>query len=896
MRIRSSILAFAILMLLVIPSIFAMGAYLNVFGNTNSQVLSSSSGDPSAYSESLNLYVTSAQSMWMATLTGGNISLGVTIPSSVSSFNVSLTHYASWNSQYEVFTKYGFGYLGTEEPMPNETLLSISTTSQSDANSLASALGQEFAQSFLPFSNTTDSYVYVSPMDFTTEMHIYFWNLLPQSAGGFANMTTQSSFMSQSFVFYNVEYSGSSYSISYGGIQSLSSASPFSLYSQLGLTAPLNYSSDATNSSVSVHVLGGFVSSNTTSYSNDQTTFSAVINAPPRSSGNLTMPNLTANLDFSIPTIVAYRQVTPSLTPSTGTTLTVTVTVKDISPSGSPPANVSLDDDWYGSAFNKTLGSPMSNFTISPGETNSNTSYALKVLNSGNFVLPQTLVTYTYELANQSFKANTYLNNETMFVGDSSDASLEAIQDVNSAAGQPVSSSVTVTNLGATTAFNVNVAGHDLGNIGAHGGTANITIPAAPSSIRQTNASISYNVVWTNGNGLTNSTSTNTINTAYALGNPATPDTSISKSVSVSSDKTYSNITLILTNSGTQSLTNLTVFDPIPSGMSFGHTVGNLSSGVTLTSKPDSVSLLIANVSAGASVTYEYNVTISNPNDNYVVSPANVSVNWNGVSIVHYSQGAGLPLGVTSTKNISPSAGFLGTNSTEQLSVTNKGSLPIYFVNFANTTDTFLTPINSSSFKTVPVLAPGNSLNSTLDVNMSGTPGTYNSSATAAAFIFSGINQTAPSNIFRVTIYQVVTASLSTSSPKIEEDHDITITVTVDNPSNVTVSGVDYSTKLPSYLDYLAGNLTFSIPSLGPNQTVKSSFTFKTDIPYSYTIPGGNLTFQYQSKTLKGTTAPLTLNIADDLTIRYAIPIFVGLLIVIGTVFYARRLVRRAPS
>jgi hypothetical protein len=894
MRHRSRLLAFAILFLLVIPSIFAMGSYLNVFGNSNSRVLSASLVDP-GYSESLNLYVTSAQSMWMASLMGGNISLGVSVPSSVNSFNVSLTHYNSWNSQYEVFTRYGFGYLGSQEPMPNETLLSINTTSSSDAGSLASSLGQKFALNFVPFSNSSSNYEFVSPMNFSTVMHVYFWNLIPHSAGGFANMTSQSAFESQSFVFYNLDYSGGSYSISYGGIQSLSSVSPFSLYSQLGISAPLNYSSVASSSSVAVHVLGGFVSKNATfPFTNYLQNFSAVLNAPSRSSTNSTVPNLSAPLDFSFPTIVAYRQVS-SLTPSSNETVTVTITVKDVSPTGAPSANVSFNDNWYGSGFTKTVGSSSNNFTISSGETNSNTSYALKVPSSGKFILSATPVSYSFVLANQTVTATTYLNNETMYVGDTADAAVETIQNVNSASGQPVSTNVLLTNLGASTAFNVTVGGQRIGNIAGRGGTANVTIPAAPSSIRQANASISYTAIWTNANGKTNSSTTNTINTVYALGNPATPDTSISKSISVSSEKTYANVTLVLTNSGTNSLSNLTVFDPIPTGMSFAHTIGNLSSGVTVASRTDSVSLSLSNVSAGASITYKYNVTISNTNENYVVLPANVSVEWNGIPVVHFSQGAGLPLGVTSTKNISPSAGFQFTNSTEQLTVSNKGSLPIYDVNFANSTDTFLSVANSS-FKTIPILSPGSNLNTTLNVNMTGNPGTYNSSATSAAFIFAGINQTAPSNVFRVTIYQVVTATLSTSSPKIEEAHDITIKVTVDNPSNVTVTDVAYSVTLPPNLKYLAGNLTFTIPSLGANQSVSNTFTFSTNIPYSYTIPGGNLTFHYQTRTLKGATTPLTLNIVDDLTLRYAIPIFVGVLLVIGTLFYVRRLVRRPVS
>ncbi len=906
MRIRSFILAFAILILLVIPSIFAMGAYLNVFSNPSSHFLSSSSGDP-AYSESLNLYVTSAQSMWIATLTGGIISLGVTIPSSVSSFNVSLTYYNSWNSQYEVFTKYGFGYLGPEEPMPNATLLTIYTTSQSDASTLASTLGQKFALNFVPFSTTSSSYTFVSPMDFSTEMHIYFWNLLPANAGGFANMTTQAAFDSQSLAFYYVDYNGT-YSISYGGISSLTSSSPFTLYSQLGISGTLNYSSVASSSSVAVHVLGGLVANSTSSFQNYKQTLSALLSAPTVSLSNSTVPDLNATLDFSFPTIVAYRQISP-LDPASNTNVTVSVTVDDVSPSTAPNATVTFNDNWYKSYDLTESGTSSATYNLTSGVSDT-AIYFLKMPNVSSptaFTVPAIPVTYSFMAANGTVSTTIYLNTETLLVGagSTSAAAVETYEISNStaiSAGQPPTFNVFVKNWGPGPATSVTVAGQSSVTIDA-GAAQNFTVTGPPSTLTQTNAIVTTAVSWYDGynyNGTTGSgahnESTNTVSAVYSFGSPSSPDTTLSKSISVSSNKASANITLTLTNSGTQSLSNLTVFDPIPSGIKYGNSVGNVSSSITLGNTSSGVvNLAVANVSAGASISYEYNVTIHNADYNYVFSPANVSVNWDGVTIVHFSQGAGIPLGVSATKSLSPSAGFQGTSGFEKLSISNSGTLPVYDVSYANSTDTFLTYINSTSGVT-PVLGSGSTLNATLNVNMTGASGTYNSSAFAASFIFAGTNQTAPSNVFRVTIYQVLAATLSTSSPKIEEDHDITITVTVDNPSNVTVSGVNYSTKLPSYLNYVAGNLTFTINSLGPNQSMSNSFTFKTGIPYSYTIPGGNLTFQYQSKTLKGMTTPLTLNISDDLTLRYAIPVFVGLLIVIGTVFYVRRLVRKPTS
>ena len=888
------ILAIAILFLLAVPLVYESGVFSN-FGN--SKVLSSSSFASGPYSENLALYLTSSQALWKADLSGGNINLSTSIPSSVTGFTVSLTHYNTWNSQFEVFTRYGFGYLGTSEPMPNASLLEINTTSASDAASLASSLSQKFALAYVPYTTSSTTFTFISPMNFATEMHIFFWNLLPHNAGGFANITTEQSFESQNLVFFKVLYSSNSYSISYGAIQPLSSSNSFSLYSQLGASA-LNYSSISTSSTVQVNILGGFATNSssdfpfTNNYNNFSSTFT--MSKPSSSTGNLTVPNVNTPLDFSFPTIVAYRQVS-TLSPGASGFVTVSITVKDVSPSGTPSANISLNDNWYGSGFTKTTGNSASNFTLSSGQTNASTSYALQVPASGNYPIPATPVHYSFRVANHTVTGTSYLNNETMRIGDSSDAELEAIETVSSgtiSAGQPISINIQIRNLGNETAFNVAGAGHNFGDIGGRGGTSNYTVTAGSSSLTETNATVVYPISWTNSNAQTNSTSTNSISAVYSFGTPGSPSTSLSKIIVVSANKSRANVTLVLSNGGSGALTNLTIEDPLPSGINFSSSVGNR----TVSYSNGLVTANVANLSASASVNYTYSVKITSPSENYVFVPANVSSSWNGVTIVHYSQGAGLPLGVSASKSIVPSAGFQGTTVSERLGVTNNGTLPIFDVTFANSTDTFLSYLNSSKGYT-PTLTQGQSVSTTLNVNMTGAPGVYNTSTSAAAFVFAGTNQTAFSNVFKIVIYQNLFESMTALGPKIEENHNINISITVVNPSNATVSNVDYSVNLPPTLKLVSGspNPSFEISSLAPNQSTTKWFEVTTRIPFSYTIPGGNLTFQYQSKTLKGLTTPLSLNVVDDLLTRYAIPIFIAFLIVLGTVFYVRRLVRKTP-
>ncbi|MGI0083924.1 MAG: hypothetical protein ACREBQ_02465, partial [Nitrososphaerales archaeon] len=191
------------------------------------------------------------------------------------------------------------------------------------------------------------------------------------------------------------------------------------------------------------------------------------------------------------------------------------------------------------------------------------------------------------------------------------------------------------------------------------------------------------------------------------------------------------------------------------------------------------------------------------------------------------------------------------------------------------------------------VLSTGSSINSTLNANLTGTPGVYSSSSSAAAFVFAGSNQTATSNVFRVAIFQSLQGQISVVSSKIEEDHNIEIMYEVTNPSNVTVSNVSFSASLPGDLKLISGQESFQIPSLAAGGTYKNNITITTNLPQTYNLNGGTLNFQYNGQSLHGQTTGLSLNILDDLTLRYGIPVLIGLVIVLLTLFYVRRLTKQ---
>ncbi|MDG6995910.1 MAG: hypothetical protein JRN52_08305 [Nitrososphaerota archaeon] len=889
MRSRSvTFLVLSILLLLVTPTLFS---YSSGPAASGTKILAPSS---SQYSESLSIYLTSSEALWKTTLSGGNISIGsVSVPQSVSGYSLTLTHYATWKPQFETFTKYGFGLLGPSEPYPDAVVLAVNTTSSGDASALANSLSQQFALDFVPLSSGSGYFTFLSIMSFSTELNTYFWKLVPQSMGGFASMFTQQQLTSSDLAFFTISYA-SSYSISFGGLSPLASTN-FQLYSQLGLQASsYNYSSYAQISTIAIHVLGGLVSNSSLPFTNNYSNFSSSLSTSSAANGgSKVVPNINATLDFSFPTVQAYRVVTPSLTPSQGSGVSVTIYVKDVSPVGTPnAANVFVNDSWIYSLkndFNLTVAQTSGKQNLTSGQTMT-VAYAFSVLaSSGTFSIPATPVSWQFAVGNHTVTQNVLLNPETLDVGAANTPVLEATASLNGGsiqAGQPLSVNVTITNKGSGAAFNLASAGFTKQNL-PPGNTWSFVTNTTSSSLTSTSAKVNYGVTWVDSNGVKHNATTNTLSTVFSFGVPGSPSVSLYKIVSYSANA--ANVSLTLYDSSSNSISNLTVLDSIPSGFTFAKSL-NASS---LHYSNGLVTLNVSSLAPSRNQTYTYSVSVANNNSNYVFLPANVSTMWNGSPLVHYSNGYALPLGVVATKFATPSQAFQGSSATLTLDLTNNGAQPVYQAYLNDTYDPFLRVLKSSSNYTAQLNA-GQSIQASMSVNFTGAPGLYNLSSPSATFIFAGYSKSAIGRVSQVSIYSLLQSNITYSALKVEENHNINLTITITNPSNVTVNDVSYSMAVPAGLRTLyGGSSNFTVSTMGPNSTYTHSFFIITSEPDVYQFSNATLTFSYQGHQLKGIANGLSLNIADDIKIRYGIPVIIALVIVLATVLYVRRISKK---
>jgi len=880
--------------LLATPIVLTFG---NGLQNSTTRVLAPSASS-SPYSENLSLFLTSSEAFWRVALVGGNVSVSsVSVPSSVSTFSITFTSYASWKSQYEVFTKNGFGLLGSTQPYADGAILQINGSSLSDATQLAISLSQRFGLAFQQITSSSSSnFAFFSPSTFTTMLHVYLYPLIPQSAGGFASMFVESQLSSNNVNYFEVNYAADTYSLFYGGLVPQSSTTSFSLFTELGLTGSYNYSTAATSSIIAVHVLGGLVSASNTTFVNNYSNLSAVISTSAASNTNnsRSVPNVNATLDFSFPTILAYRQITPTLTPSKGENVSVTIYVRNVSPTGAPSAqDVTFNDSWVyqnKNFVNITGGQTGKSFNLTAGVTQTVVYAFTVVASSGTVNIPATPVTYQFSsAANKTVTATAYLNPETLRIGATNEPVLEATMALPTGtiqAGQTFSVNVSVTNKGNGPAINLVSGTLTKPNLPA-GSTWSFLSNASSGGLTSTNATISYRVSWADASGATQNTTTNRISAIFSFGSPGTPAAYLEKSVELSNSGKTANVTLTIFNGSPNEVSNVTVKDAIPSGMIFA-TAFNSSS------IHDSGSLVNVNISAlagSSNRTFIYSMNVTSPNENIVFQAANISSRWNNQSIVHYSGGYGLPLGVKASKVINPSVGFQGTNVTISLGVANEGSLPIYYATIGSINDTFIHVSGSSNFTVKPILSTGETINQTLNGYLTGTQGTYNTTTSSAAFLFAGSNQTASSSPMKITVYALPTANVVFTGPKIEEYHDITVVENITNPSNVAISNVTYTWTLPQGLSLRSGSPGISGITIQPNRSFINTFTVYTTQPTQYLIQGGKLTFYYQNHQVIGNSTHTMVNITDDINLRYGIPILVGIVLVVGTILYIRRLV-----
>jgi uncharacterized repeat protein (TIGR01451 family) len=877
------------------------------------------------YTEKLSVYVSGADALWYFTFGGINGSSKLSAFEStpgLSWYNVTAIQTSSMPSDFQQFGPGGYNLLPAPSLPSQGMFLTLGSDSFSDASAAASALDSYLLTSFVSMSNGTGTYAFYSPVDFGTLIPATLYNFVPASEGGFAGALSSSTFKSSAVPFIVLEgrasSPGFSHSLVIGSItaSALTSTDQPNLLVYFGTTlTSLQASNKSSSSVVQLRFLDGVVRSNdkaTITSNNAQFTSSYTLSI---SHGKkLTKVNATV-VEQPAP-LLATRSVDVGVL-RTNDILAVTLTLRDLS-AAEPISKVSFSDNWWdktgvftvlkGSNYTAPSTGIAAGGSITPVYRLQYTGTAV-----GSFTIPASVVRYTYIVGSQNFNATAVLNPIRLSLGQD-DAVLVATVapsgTVGTAVGNQQKLDITVTNVGTLPASSVFIAGQSIAGLAAKsgassGGTATVTVTKSALGLLGVNETGSYSTTYQDPAGNSLNATTNVIpvvfsHSAMQLPYPALTITALLRTLN--NQETNVTLSIATSNTGPVNATSFKATATLPASLGCGKvnpkSLGG--KGITCSGNTLSIAYPVLNRSSTLLGYMEYNLTTPL---NYFISPISFTAQSAVGTFVGQSDAVAIPSGVVLSKTFSPSQLFSGMGSTVTVSATNSGPLQIYNATVATSLDSFDTLAGQSSLQKGPAsIASGGNSTFSYAITTSDVSGNLTANAAEASFYFGGTSYTITGARPKVQIYQPLGVSIATHPTTPEEGKTFTITVTITNPSGVSVSNVLFTLPVPSGLglsnlqnaQVSAGLLTVTASTLGGHSSATATASAVAGSGITVPFDNAKLTFNYAGHTINGAVPKTGIAIAEDVTTRYLIPTAIVIIALLAVAFYVRRMA--APS
>jgi hypothetical protein len=902
---RSQVLGVAVLALLLLAAVPVQTA-----------------GAQSPYTEKLSVYIAGSSALWYFTFGGVNGSSHLSALESapgLSWYNVTAVSTVGWQSDFQVFGPRGYDVLPVQYLPPQGIVLTVGSDSYSDAAAAAAGLDSYLLTSFVSMSNGTGTYSFYSPLSFSALVPATLLKFLPTGEGGFAKAISPPSFVGTESPFVSLRGvksgSGFDHTLVVGSItgSALSSSESPAILTYFGSTVPsLSASSRSSSSVVYVRALDGLIqSSDPATVTNDLSSFSGSYSLTLAPGKSITGVNATV-VEQPAPLLAARAINTGVL--MTGSDMAVTLTFTNLSPTETI-SNLTFADNWWnGTSGFKLLGGTdnLTSADLAPGSTVTPV-YRLEYTGSatGPFTIPASVVRYEYQVDGKTFGAATLLNPITISLNKDEAvvyATLAPVGKLGGAAGSTQSLNITVVNVGTLPASSVVVAGEQIpglaaGSAGGPGGSATVTVKQAVSDLANVNITRSYLVTYQDPSGATLQATTNVISDVFSQTSMLTGFPTLSVGVNVTPmSPSANNVTLSFAaaNFGLANVTSFVATGTLPAGLGCGSTRGV---GISCTGDRLTISYSSLNASTTVRTYMTYNLTSL---ANYVLLPVSFRGVTSGGNVSGASNLAAVPAGIQLDKAFSPGQLFGGMDSTVTVSATNAGPQKYYNATVATTPDTFDRLTSSGSLsRTTPLIPPGGNFTFSYPVSASQLYGTFRSAPVTATFYFAGTQFSVQGVPSKVVIYQPLSATITTSPATPVEGKAFTITIQIDNPSPVPVGDVVLTLPVPAGLSLknltnaqvLSGVLTVEAGSLAGGANVTATATAVASSGITIPFSGAELTFSYAGAQVKGTVPSSSgIAIAENVTLRYVIPIAIILLVMLAAAFYVRRLASTAPA
>ena len=871
----------------------------------------SHAASPSGYSENLNVYVAGSNALWSLNFQGANSTQSIVQVESLSglaSYTLTAEKTSNALSDFQIFSQDGYRIVGLPF-LPNQgVFLTVKADTGSTSDRAASYFDDYLRTRFVQVSSTGGMTTYFSPIDFNNIAVPTLFKLMPSGANGFTSIVNATHFLK--LLAPNIGLSGVRGSS--GFVRTISLSAMDSSVTQadgkvlfakmLGLgNGSIASSSVAGTSTVNVHVLDGFVTSEDSA---------RVVNNLVNLSGSYSLsaplgrkisPNVTVVQE--LPVISATR-ILDRGSAQQGDTISITLNLKNTAVAGIAQ-NIVVDDNWwkaYPGVFQLSRGN--SSFKVGQlgaGKDYTN-AYVLTVTGSAKseLTIPRVVSSFNYTGGGRIFQGRAAFNQAQIRLNDVGPAvSISATVDRRS--GSPLGLEthffVTVTNSGNGPALNLKVQNLTLPSLAQGGGTTTFNFTLGYVSLADSNITRVFTAQWQTPGGTTESLASNAATVLFSHTNMAVPylvSTANATIPQVTGPVRSLNVTYEF---GDRGGANSSVFQgsvALPSGISCAvrnSTVAKCA-GNRLT-----VEYAALNSKFPSILTAALNVTQP---DNYVVLPMALSTNYMNMTLHGWSSPVALPLGLTVTKEFSPSPLFPTMSSHVTVRVTNLGASNLYNASVSAPEDSFDTlsgaGVNAKVFTSV---SPQGQYGFNYTVTIQKTAaGNRTVSPVVASLIFAGLTQNI---LFAQPALQILSPpSLSmTTDPKTPvEGTAFAAQIVVTNPAPVGVDSVHVVVPLPTGLDVInppsgvsvsGRSLTVDRSTIAARSSYAVNVSLKANTGLALDLSKATLNFSYRGSTVSGSVPSSSITVSEDVTARYIEPIVLAFFILLLFVIVIRR-------
>jgi hypothetical protein len=273
----------------------------------------------------------------------------------------------------------------------------------------------------------------------------------------------------------------------------------------------------------------------------------------------------------------------------------------------------------------------------------------------------------------------------------------------------------------------------------------------------------------------------------------------------------------------------------------------------------------------------------SNRSLSFVQPPFLAEVEWSGFTLKVASNSYAYAGGLKVTQEVSKPSAFRGSTSEVKVLIVNLGPFPIYDLKVRSLNYSYVAAQRSE--RSVDVFEVGQSI--TLDFNIRYlNTGTYQYAPIVGDFVFSAQNQTLDVQPISLRVEKPPRLSLTPPNSLIEKQ-EATITFTLSNPSSLTVyevvaevgfSGVE-TPKTP---------IEIRVDELKSGQSINRSVQITPSSVLSLKI-ASKLNFSFEGEVLEGEPFETELAVAENLQLRYALPVAIGVAAIIVTAYLSRQ-------